>query len=82
MKYTYLPTSASGYCDIRFMRYIAGTADTKIMPMPPADVAAVWTVQFSLGPKGPPHTQPGRKSMVKALDSGFRMAKPKMAPKS
>ena len=31
--------------------YIAGTAATKSDVRPPADVAAVWTVQFSLGPK-------------------------------
>ena len=31
--------------------YIAGTAATKRPVKPPAEVAAVWTAQFSFGPK-------------------------------
>jgi hypothetical protein len=58
---------------------MAGTADTKMMPIPPAAVAADWTVQFSLGPKGPPNKRPRIPDSGRARESGLRIAKPKMA---
>jgi len=34
--------------------YRAGNAETKTLDRPPAAVAEVWTMLFSLGPKEPP----------------------------
>lgn len=77
-----LPKSAWGSSDRRFKRYMAGIADTNRIPSPPEAVAAVWTVQFSFGPKSPPKSLPRRPLSGMAREKGFRMAKPKIAPKS
>jgi hypothetical protein len=58
--------------------YSAGIADTKMPPRPPAAVADVWTIAFSLGPKFPPRI--GKFSPSDLLKN-FRIAKPKIAPK-
>lgn len=60
-----------------FSWYIAGMAETKIPPRPPAAVAAVWTMEFSLGPKEPPRIG---KFAPKVLLKKVRMANPNMAP--
>lgn len=68
------PISAFGKNDRRLRRYIAGMAETKRIPSPPEAVAAVWTVQFSFGPKGPPRKRPRMPDSGRILERGLRMA--------
>lgn len=42
-------------------------------------VAALWTVQFSLGPKGPPNQRPNKPDSGRAFAKGLRIANPKIA---
>ena len=74
-----LPASCFGHSLSRCSRYMAGTALTKRIPIPPAAVAALWTVQFSFGPKGPPKRRPRMPDSGSAFDKGLIIAKPKMA---
>src|ERR1700749_4538636 len=73
------PVSSLGSWERRLRRYIAGMAETKMMPIPPAAVAADWTVQFSLGPKGPPNQRPIRPDSGRAEEIVLRIKKQKIA---
>lgn len=72
-----LPKSALGESPRRPSWYAAGMPDVKTSPREPAAVAADCTQTFSFGPKYPPPAHVGR-----VFERGFRMAKPKIEPKS
>lgn len=71
-----LPISSIGRLLIRSSWYMAGRAATKRPAIPPAPVAAAWTMVFSCGPKEPPRI--GMLPVVR--ERNLIKPYPKMAP--
>lgn len=71
-----LPRSSIGSELISSSWYMAGRAATKRPAIPPAPVAAAWTMVFSCGPKEPPRI--GKSPAVR--ERNLMIPYPKMAP--